>query len=168
MLEANTKREADANQCWLSNYVPMESRIWTDHPLFPVHLLLDEAPAAIAHVSGPVCDEGGRSLLPPERLVRALVLQVPSSIHGERSTTESHVAPHDPEAKVYRKAQSAPAERHYLGQVPMKHRIGPSIDVEVSVRASLTVSLRASASGAMDCSTTTPAHAGSGTAPCSR
>ena len=49
------------------------------------------------------------------------------------------MAPHDPEAKVYRKAQSAPAKRHYLGQVPMKHRIGPSIDVEVSVRASLTV-----------------------------
>ena len=83
MLEANTKREADVHRCWLSNYVPMENRTWTDHPLFPVHLLLDYAPAAIAGVSGWVCDEGGRSFLPPERLVRALVLQVPSSIHGE-------------------------------------------------------------------------------------
>ena len=50
------------------------------------------------------------------------------------------MAPHDLAAKVYRKAQSPPAERHYLGHVPTKHRIGASVDVEVSVRASLTVS----------------------------
>jgi hypothetical protein len=41
------------------------------------------------------------------------------------------VAPHDPEAKLYRKAQSAPAKLHYLGHVLMEHRTGLPVDVEV-------------------------------------
>ena len=40
--------------------------------------------------------------------------------------------PHDPEAKLYRKAQSAPAKLHYLGQVLMEHRTGLPVDVEVT------------------------------------
>jgi IS5 family transposase len=52
--------------------------------------------------------------------------------HGERRTNETHVAPHDPEAKLYRKARGMPAKLHYLGHVLMEHRTGLPIDVEVT------------------------------------
>jgi IS5 family transposase len=52
--------------------------------------------------------------------------------HGERRTNDTHVAPHDLEAKLYRKAQSAPAKLHYLGHVLMEHRTGLPVDVEVT------------------------------------
>ena len=48
------------------------------------------------------------------------------------SRSWQHVAPHDPEAKLYRKAQSAPAKLHYLGHVLMEHRTGLPVDVEVT------------------------------------
>ena len=52
--------------------------------------------------------------------------------HGERRTNETHLAPHDPEAKLYRKSHNAPAKLHYLGHVLMEHRTGLPVDVEVT------------------------------------
>jgi len=52
--------------------------------------------------------------------------------HGERRTNETHVAPHDPEAKLYRKSRNAPAKLHYLGHVLMEHRTGLPVDGEVT------------------------------------
>jgi len=230
-------RGADVQQGGLFSYVSVESRIPANHPLRAVRTLLDEALASMSRDFDRVYAEGGRSSVPPERLVRALVLQVLYSIrserllmeqldynllfrwfvglsidepvwdhstftknrerlieakvarkllrrvvrqarrsgllsnehftvdgtlieswaavksmrrrdgsdeppgpgrnaavdfHGERRTNETHVTPHDPEAKLYRKAQSAPAKLHYLGHVLMEHRTGLPVDVEVT------------------------------------
>ncbi len=222
----------------LFSYVSVESRIPANHPLRAVRALLDEALAAMSRDFDRVYAEDGRASMPPERLVRALVLQVLYSIrserllmeqldynllfrwfvglsvdepvwdhstlhqepraaargedrrgsfcaewcasarrggllsdehftvdgtlieawaapeelpsarrpgraarpgpqpavdfHGERRSNETHLAPHDPEAKLYRKAQSAPAKLHYLGHVLMEHRTGLPVDVEVT------------------------------------
>ena len=52
--------------------------------------------------------------------------------HGERRSNETHVAPQDPEAKLYRKAQGQPAKLNYMGHVLMEHRHGLIVDVEVT------------------------------------
>jgi len=237
LFEANAMRGADVQQGGLFSYVSVEDRIPANHPLRAVRTLLDEALAAMSRDFDRVYAEAGRSSVPPERLVRALVLQVLYSIrserllmeqldynllfrwfvglsidepvwdhstftknrerlieakvarkllrrvvrqarrsgllsnehftvdgtlieswaavksmrrrdgrdeppgpgrnpsvdfHGERRTNETHVAPHDPEAKLYRKAPSAPAKLHYLGHVLMEHRTGLPVDVEVT------------------------------------
>jgi IS5 family transposase len=51
---------------------------------------------------------------------------------GERRTNETHVSPRDPQAKLYRKADSHPAKLCYMGHVLMEHRSGLPVDVEVT------------------------------------
>jgi len=53
-------------------------------------------------------------------------------VRGDWCTNETHVAPHGPEAKLYRKVQSPPAKLHYLGHVLMEHCTGLLVDVEVT------------------------------------
>jgi hypothetical protein len=48
-----------------------------------------------------------------------------------RAANETHVAPHDPKAKLYRTAQTARVKLHHLGHVLIKHRTGLPVDVEV-------------------------------------
>lgn len=52
--------------------------------------------------------------------------------HGERRTNETHVAPQDPEAKLFRKGKGQPAKLNYMGHVLMEHRHGLIVDVEVT------------------------------------
>lgn len=52
--------------------------------------------------------------------------------HGERRSNETHVAPHDPQAKLYRKADAHPVKLYYMGHVLMDHRAGLVVDVEVT------------------------------------
>jgi transposase len=230
-------RGADVQQSGLFSYVSVASRTPANHPLRAVRALLDEALASMSRDFDRVYAEGGRGSVPPERLVRALVLQVLYSIrserllmeqldynllfrwfvglsvdeavwdhstftknrerlieakvarkllrrvvrqarragllsnehftvdgtlieswaavksmrrrdgsdeppgpgrnptvdfHGERRTNQTHVAPHDPEAKLYRKSHNAPAKLSYLGHVLMEHRTGLPVDVEVT------------------------------------
>jgi len=66
-------RGAYVQQGGLFSYVSVESRI-------PVRTLLDEALASMTRDLDRVYAEGGRSSVPPERLVRALVLRVSTGI----------------------------------------------------------------------------------------
>ena len=81
-------RGADVQQGGLFSYVSVESRIPANHPLRAVRTLLDEALASMSRDFDRVYAEGGRSSVPPERLVRALVLQVLYSIRSERLLME--------------------------------------------------------------------------------
>jgi transposase len=232
LIGANAMRGADVQQGGLFSYVSVESRIPANHPLRAVRTLLDEALAAMSRDFDRVYAEGGRSSVPPERLVRALVLQVLYSIrserllmeqldynllfrwfvglsidepvwdhstftknrerlieakvarkllrrvvrqarrsgllsnehftvdgtlieswaavksmrrrdggdqppgpgrnpavdfHGERRRNETHVAPHDPEAKLYRKAHGHEAKLCFMGHVLMENRNGLAV-----------------------------------------
>lgn len=52
--------------------------------------------------------------------------------HGEKRSNETHVAPQDPEAKLYCKGKGQTAKLSYMGHVLMDHREGLIVDVEVT------------------------------------
>src|SRR5579864_9397961 len=81
----HSMRGADVDQGGLFSYVSMEQRVPATHPLRRVRALLDEALEAMNRDFDRVYAEGGRGSVAPERLVRALVLQVLYSIRSERS-----------------------------------------------------------------------------------
>ena len=81
-------RGADRDQDGLFSYVSMEQRIPPTHPLRRIRALLDEALSSISRDFDRVYAEGGRESVAPERLVRALVLQVLYSIRSERLLCE--------------------------------------------------------------------------------
>jgi transposase len=230
-------RGADVEQGGLFSYVSIEERVPRTHPLRRVRTLLDEALESMSGDFDRVYAEGGRESVAPERLVRALVLQVLYSIrserllceqldynllfrwfvglsmddriwdhstftknrdrlieagvarkllrrigrrarregllssehfsvdgtlieawsavksmrrrdgtddppppggnphvdfHGERRTNQTHVAPHEPQAKLARKGKGQAAKLSYVGHVLMEHRSGLAVDVEIT------------------------------------
>jgi len=70
------------------SYVSLESRVPQTHPLRQIRALLDEALGSMHRDFERVYASGGRSSIAPERLVRALVLQVLYSIRSERLLVE--------------------------------------------------------------------------------
>ena len=231
----DSMRGTDVDQGGLFSYVSMEQRIPPTHPLRRIRALLDEALEAMSRDFDRVYAEGGRGSVAPERLVRALVLQVLYSIrserllceqldynllfcwfvglsmddriwdhstftknrdrlieagvarkllrridrrarregllssehfsvdgtlieawsavksmrrrdgkddppppgrnphidfHGERRSNETHMAPHEPQAKLFRKGKGQPAKLYHMGHVLMEHRLGLPIDAE--------------------------------------
>jgi transposase len=230
-------RGADIDQSGLFSYVSLERRVPSKHPLRRIRALLDEALEAMQRDFERVYATGGRSSIAPERLVRALVLQVLHSIrserllveqldynllfrwfvglsvdeavwdhssftknrdrlieagvarkllrrvgararregllssahfsvdgtlieawsavksmrrrdgkddppppgrnphvdfHGERRSNETHVAPHEPQAKLFRKGKGQLAKLYYIGHVLMEHRQGLAVDVQIT------------------------------------
>jgi transposase len=228
-------RGADVDQAGLFSYVSMEQRVPATHPLRRVRVLLDEALASMSRDFDRVYASGGRDSVAPEKLVRALVLQVLYSIrserllceqldynllfrwfvglsmdqsiwdhstftknrdrlieagvarkllrrigrrarregllssehfsvdgtlieawsavksmrrrdgkddppppgrnphvdfHGQPRTNETHLAPHEPQAKLYRKGKGHLTKLYYMAHVLMEHRQGLPVDVE--------------------------------------
>jgi len=81
-------RGADIEQGSVFSYITLESRVPAQHPLRQVRGLLDEALRSMHRDFERVYACGGRSSIAPERLVRALVLQVLYSIRSERLLVE--------------------------------------------------------------------------------
>ena len=81
-------RGADVEQSGLFSYVSVEDRVPKDHPLRGVRALLNEALETMHRDFERVYAEGGRASIPPERLVRALTLQILYSIRSERLLCE--------------------------------------------------------------------------------
>src|ERR1700692_145945 len=57
------------------SYVRLEARIPTDHPLRAIRGLIDEALAGLSRSFDKLYAREGRPSIPPERLLRALLLQ---------------------------------------------------------------------------------------------
>jgi transposase len=55
--------------------------------------------------------------------------------HAEKRSNETHVAPKDPEAKLFCKGKGQTAKLSYMGHVLMDHRHGLIVDVEVTEAA---------------------------------
>jgi transposase len=70
------------------SYVALEDRIPTSHPLRAVRQLVDVVLAEMSPEFGRLYAERGRRSIPPERLLRALLLQVFYSIRSERVLIE--------------------------------------------------------------------------------
>jgi transposase len=54
------------------------------------------------------------------------------SYHGERRSNETHQSTTDPEARLYRKSNAAPAKLCYLGHLLMEHRNALLVDIELT------------------------------------
>jgi len=81
-------RGEDVFQESLFTTVQLESFVPSDHPLRAIKALLDEAMKNLNWLFGSIYADTGRESIPPERLIRAQLLQVLYSIRSERQLVE--------------------------------------------------------------------------------
>jgi transposase len=81
-------RGDDQQQFSVFSYVAPEDRVPADHPLRPIRQSVDKVLTAMSRQFGKLYAETGRPSIPPERLLRALLLQVFYSIRSERMLME--------------------------------------------------------------------------------
>jgi transposase len=81
-------RGEDIQQHDLFSYGSLEQRIPADHPLRPIRTMVDEALKSLDGRFEEIYDEDGRKSIPPERLLRALLLQMLYTVRSERMLME--------------------------------------------------------------------------------
>lgn len=81
-------RSPDVQQLGMFSYVSVETRVPADHPIRPLRKLVDELLRDLDPVLDRVYADTGRPSIPPERLLRASLLQVIYSIRSERLLME--------------------------------------------------------------------------------
>jgi transposase len=81
-------RGEDIQQHDLFSYGSLEERVPADHPLRPIRAMVDEALQSLDGRFEEIYGEDGRRSIPPERLLRALLLQMFYTIRSERMLME--------------------------------------------------------------------------------
>jgi transposase len=81
-------RGEDLQQHELFSYGSLEERVPADHPLRPIRAMVDEALRDMSGRFDEIYGEEGRRSIPPERLVRALLLQMLYTVRSERMLME--------------------------------------------------------------------------------
>ena len=76
------------NQTSLFSYVSLESRIPDHHPIRKIRAVVDKALAEMAPEFDAMYAASGRPSIPPEQLIRALLLQIFFTIRSERQLVE--------------------------------------------------------------------------------
>ena len=72
----------------LFSYVDLEARVRPDHPLRAIRAIVNEALAALEREFAALYAPIGRPSIPPEKLLRAMLLQAFYSIRSERQLME--------------------------------------------------------------------------------
>jgi len=70
------------------SYLSPEERVPAKHPLRPIRLLVDDALKALSPAFSRLYSDFGRPSIPPEKLLRALLLQVLYTVRSERMLME--------------------------------------------------------------------------------
>jgi transposase len=81
-------RGEDIQQHQLFSYGSLEERVPQDHPLRPIRAMVDEALKALDGRFDEIYGEEGRKSIPPERLLRALLIPMLYSVRSERMLME--------------------------------------------------------------------------------
>ena len=81
-------RGEDRNQQEMFSYGSLEDRVPTDHPLRQIRAIVDKALAQLSPTFDAMYTDHGRPSIPPERLLRALLLQMFYSVRSERMLME--------------------------------------------------------------------------------
>jgi transposase len=81
-------RGKDRQRGHLGGYVNPEARVPQDHPLRQIRLLVDAALARLSPLFDELYSPIGRPSIPPEQLLRALLLQAFFTIRSERQLME--------------------------------------------------------------------------------
>ena len=81
-------RGGDDRSGELFSYVDLEARVREDHPLRAIRAIVNEGLAAMEREFAPLYSRIGRPSIPPEKLLRAMLLQAFYSIRSERQLME--------------------------------------------------------------------------------
>jgi len=81
-------RGGDERSGSLFSYVDLEARVGKDHPLRTIRRIVNEALAGLSGDFSALYARMGRSSIPPEKLLRAMLLQAFYSIRSERQLME--------------------------------------------------------------------------------
>jgi len=81
-------RGADERTGELFSYVDLEKRVRADHQLRPIRVIVNEALASLQQEFALLYARIGRPSIPPEKLLRAMLLQAFYSIRSERQLME--------------------------------------------------------------------------------
>ncbi len=81
-------RGEDQDQQAMFSYISPEARVPKDHPLRPIRIMVDNALVDLAPLFKEMYSHTGRPSIPPEQLLRALLLQIFYSIRSERMLVE--------------------------------------------------------------------------------
>jgi transposase len=81
-------RGDDIQQSVMFSYLSPEERVPVDHPLRPIRQICDEVLAHLSGVFETMYSEIGRPSVPPEKLLRALLLQILYTVRSERMLME--------------------------------------------------------------------------------
>jgi transposase len=84
----NAMRGEDQRSEGLFSYVRLDTRIPPDHPLRAIRTLIDEALTGLSRDFNKLYARAGRPSIPPERLLRALLLQAFYTVRSERQLME--------------------------------------------------------------------------------
>lgn len=87
-FEGRFLRSKDTKQQVFFSYKSIEDRIPEDHPIRPLKKLVDKALAKLSSDFDRLYSHTGRPSIPPEQLLRALLLQVFFSVRSERQLVE--------------------------------------------------------------------------------
>src|SRR3981189_3140152 len=81
-------RGDDRQQAGMWSYLSPEQRVPADHPLRPIRAMVDTILAELSPPFAALSSPGGRPSIPPEKLLRALLLQVLYGTRRERMLME--------------------------------------------------------------------------------
>jgi transposase len=81
-------RGTDTQQNAMFSYLSPEQRVPADHPLRRIRVMVEEALKALSREFNRMYSEYGRPSVPPEKLLRALLLQLLYTIRSERMLME--------------------------------------------------------------------------------
>src|SRR5712692_5329340 len=81
-------RGRDRQQSSMFSYVSAEPLVPKDHPLRPIRVMADAALGELGAHFDEMYASGGRPSIAPEKLLRALLLQVLYTVHSERMLME--------------------------------------------------------------------------------
>ena len=81
-------RGDDLQQTAMFSYISPEQRVPTDHPLRPIRQMVDDVLKSMSRRFAKLYSHTGRPSIPPEKLLRALLLQVLYTVRSERMLLE--------------------------------------------------------------------------------
>src|SRR5687767_8945897 len=81
-------RGPDEKQDWMFSYISAEKRVPQDHPLRSVRTMVDTVLKELSPLFGSLYAQVGRPSIAPEKLLRALLVQVLYTVRSERQLME--------------------------------------------------------------------------------